>query len=258
VSGGGTAGLGGVLVPASSTVTLHIAVRATNWMPVEEVRVLANGFTTFTFDADSTPAVRSGPRRAWSQSTGRVLRFEATLPVTLSQDTYFLVEAGAKLSPLPVASGLPNDLVPGLVPFAFTNPIFVDLDGDGFDPPGLPVMAAAAPDPHDGIPAFACVERADQPWYTRLAGRLRGGPLDAVAGWLAADAQACGKKQSEALSGRDLARQVQKDKETPSAEYFPLHRFTIPESAVEEAIDALPEADRARARGQRARMRKGR
>jgi hypothetical protein len=35
-------------------------------------------------------------------------------------------------------------IVPGLVPLAFTNPVFVDLDGDGFDPPGLPPAAPAA------------------------------------------------------------------------------------------------------------------
>jgi hypothetical protein len=256
VSGGGTAGLGDVLVPASSTVTLHIAVRAANWIPVEEVRVIANGFTRLTFDAGSRPAVRPGPKRPWSQSAARVLRFEADLRVTVTQDTYFVVEAGAKLSPLPVPSGLPNDLVPGLVPFAFTNPVFVDLDGDGFDPPGLPVMAAAVPEAHEGVPRFACIERADRPWYVRFAGRLRGGPLEALAGWIAPEAHACGKKQTEALSGRALARQVQKDKETPSAEYFPLYRFRIPESAVDEAIDRLPGADRERVRGDRARRRK--
>ena len=45
------------------------------------------------------------------------------------------------LSPVPEFVDL---IVPGNRPIAFTNPIFVDLAGDGFDAPGLPVMAAAA------------------------------------------------------------------------------------------------------------------
>ena len=37
------------------------------------------------------------------------------------------------------AEGLYRDVLPGFVPFAFTNPIFVDVDGNGrFDAPGLP------------------------------------------------------------------------------------------------------------------------
>ena len=252
---GGSAGLGQTLVPTSPTVKLRIKVQASNWIPVEEVRVIANGFTTLTFDASTTPAVKPGPTSAWSQSPKRVIRFAATVPVTVAQDTYFVVEAGAKLSSLPSPSGLANDLVPGLVPFAFTNPIFVDIAGDGFDPPGLPVMAQAAPAEGDVIPAFACVERADRPWYARLAERLRGGALDMLAAWVAgSEAHACGKRQTEALTGRDLARQVERDKAEPSEEYFPLHRFTIPPSAVDEAVRALPAPDRERVERERRRM----
>ena len=37
------------------------------------------------------------------------------------------------------AEGLYRDALPGFTPFAFTNPIFVDTDGNGrFDAPGLP------------------------------------------------------------------------------------------------------------------------
>ncbi len=253
---GATAGLGQTLVPASSTVTLRIAVRASNWIPVEEVRVIANGFTALTFDASSTPAVKAGPNQAWSQSRKRVLRFDAAVPVTVSQDTYFVVEAGARLTPLPTPGGLANDVVPGLVPFAFTNPIFVDVAGDGFDPPGLPVMAHAAPVADERAPAFACIERADRPWYARLAEQLRGGPFDMAAAWVAgAEAHACGKRQTEALTGRALSKQVEQDRAEPSEEYFPLHRFTIPPSAIEDAVRALPEPDRTRLEAERRRMR---
>ena len=41
--------------------------------------------------------------------------------------------------PMTGARGVYPAVAPGFTPFAFTNPIFIDLLGDGFDPPGLPV-----------------------------------------------------------------------------------------------------------------------
>ena len=35
------------------------------------------------------------------------------------------------------APALPDALVPGLLPWAFSNPIFVDMNGDGWTAPGL-------------------------------------------------------------------------------------------------------------------------
>jgi len=85
----------------------------------------------------------------------------------LPADTYFLVEAGAKLSPMPSPPEFLDKIVPGAVPIAFTNPIFVDHDGGGFDPPGLPVMASAT-----GVaeprPAFANVDQTNMPVHERI------------------------------------------------------------------------------------------
>jgi hypothetical protein len=140
-SGGGeTAGLGETL--AATDVILHIRVQASNWIPVEEVRVIANGSVLMSFDETTSPQVKPPPRRPWYRSKFRVVRFEAAIPVTPAADTYFLVEAGAKLSPLSSPPEFVEKLVPNMVPLAFTNPIFVDTNGGGFDPPGLPVMAS--------------------------------------------------------------------------------------------------------------------
>jgi hypothetical protein len=144
---GTTAQLGDTLVPSTRLVNLGVRVLATNWIPVEEVRIVQNGAVVRVFDASTSPAVRSGPRRPWSQGTSRVERFEAEIPLVVDDDAYLLVEAGAALSPTPTPDAFVDEIVPGLVPLAFTNPIFLDLDGDGFDPPGIAAAAAAAAAP---------------------------------------------------------------------------------------------------------------
>ena len=246
-------GLGGTLVPAGNVVTLRIRVQATNWIPVDEVRVIANGFAvpTLVFDATTSPAVSPGPgNRPFSQRTGKVVRFDATIPVDLSAagDTYFIVEAGARLDPLP-SSPLPVALVvPGMVPLAFTNPIFVDLSGDGFDPPGLPVMAADAT-PGAPLPRFARVRRADTSTIASWMGRAWNGlgTLLATSGSAAADA-------ADAPDGRDASGGERPAAAPPSGHregYFPLYDFVIPEHAVDDALGRLPEPERARIGEQR-------
>jgi hypothetical protein len=246
-SGSNTAGLGQTLVAPGGNVTLTIKVQAANWIPVEEVRIIANGFVTQTFDATTSPAVKPAPGNPLSQGTGAVTRFAAEVPLTASVDTYFIVEAGAKLSPLPTASGIVDTIVPGMVPLGFTNPIFVDLAGDGFDPPGLPVMASAT-GAGEALPAFARVERRDESWWARVrgwwqgllaSGRSRG---TAVAG-----------HDIPPLTGRELKAVIDQQKKTPTPDYFPLYHFRLPDSVVEPALERLPEPERTRIRENRRR-----
>jgi hypothetical protein len=287
-----SAGPGGILAPATSTVTLRIRVQATNWIPVEEVRVIVNGFVdpALVFDATTSPAVTPGPSSPLSQFTGRVVRFDAAIPVAVSGgDAYFIVEAGAKLDPLPTAPSFVNTIVPGVVPLAFTNPVFVDLDGDGFDPPGLPVMASAR-DTTSAPSRFVRVERRERGIFARaraFARRLlariadpsravagesnefRGGaptvgaPGAATSNAAQAGAPARGHAVDPLASSDGAAPAADTEPETTVAPptrqtgeaYFPLYEFRIPESAVEEAIDTLPEPERQRIRRQRERAR---
>ena len=60
----------------------------------------------------------------------------------ISSDAFLTVEAGVALDPNgdPLNPGLIEmvQLVePEVVPLGFTNPIFVDRNGDGYIPPGL-------------------------------------------------------------------------------------------------------------------------
>jgi hypothetical protein len=144
---GNSAGMGEVFVPADPNLTLHVRVQASNWVPVDEVRVLVNGAVPagLAFDSTTKPKLKKTPKQRTSKSKKSVLRFDEEIPIQLSgTDAFVIVEAGAKLDPFPVDDEFASLLVPGYVAMAFTNPIFVDFGNDGFDPPGLPPAALAA------------------------------------------------------------------------------------------------------------------
>jgi hypothetical protein len=118
-------GVGG-LHPGSSG-TLQVAVDAAPWVPVSEWRVYVNG-----------ALVHRAPIRAGER---------ASLPLHFERDGFVTVEVQGP------AEGLYRDVLRGFTPFAFTNPIFVDADGNGrFDASGLP---ASLP------PSLADPDRAD-------------------------------------------------------------------------------------------------
>jgi hypothetical protein len=90
-------------------------------VPIDEVRILVNGQVVHT------TGDRSG-----------------SLDLAPERDGFVTLEAGAPLDADAAAwirahPGLYTEVIaPGFVATAFTNPIFVDVDGNGrFDPPGL-------------------------------------------------------------------------------------------------------------------------
>jgi hypothetical protein len=92
---------------------LELRVEAADWVPLSEWRAYVNG-----------SLVHRAPIHA-----GDVVG----LPLHFSSDAFVTVEVEGP------AEGVYADALPGFVPFAFTNPIFVDQDGNGrFDAPGLP------------------------------------------------------------------------------------------------------------------------
>ncbi|MCZ7584840.1 MAG: CehA/McbA family metallohydrolase [Deltaproteobacteria bacterium] len=105
---------------AGTDVDLDIVVQAPLWIDVDYLKVYSN-HGTVVYDESLTP-------------TGTVVRFDDTVTLAAGEDAYFVVEAGhtsAKLGPVD----------PGFAVRAITNPIWVDVDGNGeFDPPGLPVV----------------------------------------------------------------------------------------------------------------------
>jgi hypothetical protein len=98
---------------SGSSGILHVQVEAADWVPVEVWRVYVNG-----------ELVHRG-----TISAGE----EASLPLAFEADAFVTIEVEGE------AKGLYKEALPNFTPFAFTNPIFVDADGNGrFDAPGLP------------------------------------------------------------------------------------------------------------------------
>jgi hypothetical protein len=92
---------------------LVIRVDAASWVPIAEWRAYVNG-----------ELVHRAPISAGES---------AQLPLAFERDAFVTVEVQGP------AEGDYATALPDFVPFAFTNPIFVDFDGNGrFDAPGLP------------------------------------------------------------------------------------------------------------------------
>ncbi len=111
------------LMAKSKQVQLKVRVQCPNWLDVDRVFVLVNGRVSpkHDFSREKTPEVfRPG-----------VVKFEETLELTLEKDAHLVVVAGD------VGGSLIKVMGPGtnkIEPAAMTNPIYVDVDGDGFVP----------------------------------------------------------------------------------------------------------------------------
>ena len=107
------AGLGSTVVAEDGGVDVELKVWAANWVPLSTVRLVANGETIETWEVEAG---------------SKVLRFEFEGSYEFAEDTWLHVLAydeQARLYPI----------YPGRTSLAFTQPIWVDLDGDGFDAP---------------------------------------------------------------------------------------------------------------------------
>ena len=128
---GSDVGIGGTAVATKPKVTLKIRVEAAPWIPVEEVRIYRNC---------ELVAVRSIQSY---KVLGKVQRFNQAIPLAgVNADSFFHVEAGIRLDadgdPLsPALLTTVQTVEPGVEPISFTNPIFVDRNGNGYTPPGI-------------------------------------------------------------------------------------------------------------------------
>jgi hypothetical protein len=124
--------MGETAVSTGKKVVIKIRVEAAPWIPVEEVRIYRN------CDLIETRAIKS------SKVLGKVLRFNQALPIEgIDADSFITVEASVRIDGDgdPITPGLletVQTIEPGVVPLGFTNPVFVDRDGDGYVPPGVP------------------------------------------------------------------------------------------------------------------------
>jgi hypothetical protein len=130
---------GDVVAATGGRVAIQLAVVAAPWVPVDEVRLIVNGSTAHAWALDA--------------ASGEPLRLLDELELGLERDAYVTVEAGAPLDvgaeawiashPGPYT----ETVLPEFVPTAFSNPIFIDVDGNGkFDAPGLDGATLLAPE----------------------------------------------------------------------------------------------------------------
>lgn len=115
----GSAGPGDTLTARGGRVSVAIDVRSPAWARVDQVRLFVNGEER-VLDAALLEA-----------SPARHLR--AVLELALERDAALVVQASGQGTLFPVVQASPDE---GVAPYALTNPVFVDVDGNGrFDPP---------------------------------------------------------------------------------------------------------------------------
>jgi hypothetical protein len=102
--------MGGTL-QANSGV-LRVTINSADWIPVETLKIQINGETVLEQEVQ--------------------LGLEIEVPMNFSKDSFVTVEVAGP------ASEIYSVVYPGITPYAFSNPIYVDFDADGnWQPPGL-------------------------------------------------------------------------------------------------------------------------
>jgi hypothetical protein len=108
----------------SGKVNIHVKVQSASWVSVNEVKILINGERKLVFPvkAEDTSAVK----------------LDKDIVLTLDKDASIIAEVAGMKSLYPVVQATSRDglLKDAVLPYALTNPVFVDVDGNGvFDPP---------------------------------------------------------------------------------------------------------------------------
>jgi len=117
---------GVTLEPGSNSVELGVQVQCTDWLDIDRVQVLVNG--------------RQEPSLNFTREThpdyfqDGVVKFERTLNVDLKEDTHLIVVAVGEGSNL--EKGFGTSQQSPVNPCVYNNPIFLDVDGNGFQPNG--------------------------------------------------------------------------------------------------------------------------
>lgn len=138
-AGDQTAIPGNDVTASEGEVALNVRVQCPNWLDVDRVQVLVNGRAVegYNFTRAKTPELFHD----------EALKFEHTIPVQLDQDAHLVVVAVHETRTVGPVMG-PNwgkELIG-----ACANPIFVDVDGNGWQPNGdtldhpLPVKGGRA------------------------------------------------------------------------------------------------------------------
>ena len=108
----------GEVADATTKVMLKVKVQAPTWMPVDALRVFVGGQEVHSVTLDATTADPTNP----------VVRYDGELELAPTKDSWVVVVVTGNGTLDPVSR---ND-----EPFALTNPIYLDVDGNkAYDPP---------------------------------------------------------------------------------------------------------------------------
>jgi hypothetical protein len=120
----GRSGPGDLCTSKKGKVDVLISVRCAPWIDVSEIHLVLNGKREFVFDVkDSERGVRS---------------IKQKVSLRLDRDTWIAAEVLGKKSLYPVQqrAARNGEMKNAVLPYALTNPVFVDVDGNNeFDPP---------------------------------------------------------------------------------------------------------------------------
>jgi hypothetical protein len=116
----------GSQVVSEGFIDLEVKVQTSNWLEVDRVQILVNGrqHPKYNYTRSKDP----------SKFKGRPQVFEETIRVNLQEDAHLIVVATGEESDLSKGWGQAGPAA--MHPVAYTNPIFVDVDGQGFKPNG--------------------------------------------------------------------------------------------------------------------------
>jgi len=120
----GTAVPGDTVTAKGGLITIAVKASSAPWVAVDEVRIIVNGERRVIL-----------PIKAGENA---LEKYRQSFGLTLDRDATVVVEVLGKRSLFPVVQKATVDGLPGnaSLPYALTNPIFVDVDGNGkFDPP---------------------------------------------------------------------------------------------------------------------------
>lgn len=126
----------GSSVISAGAIDLKVKVQASNWMDLDRVQILVN--------ARQRPQDNYTRRSHPQMFHDGVVKFEQTLTVKMQEDAHLIVVAAGENSTL--EKGWGRSWESRMHPIAYTNPIYVDVDGKGFqangDTLGHPLVTA--------------------------------------------------------------------------------------------------------------------
>lgn len=165
------AGLGETIASQGDTVTAKIALQMPEWMTVDSIDVYLNPDSDDVITRpgqvieDPIPPTANVPV-TWDPLTHvevvktggvehRVRKQTVEIPLDTAEDAFviFVVKGDTSMWPLV-----------GTRPFAFSNPVFIDADGNGYDNPPYAALASRPPEPGELPPCVDqfCGEREPQ------------------------------------------------------------------------------------------------